>query len=120
MAEQRVAGAVLLLLGVFGAIASAFLSGWGVQCCGISGLMFLAGLFMIIADKKPSAPAPVQYAPYPVMPPMTPSPPPTPPQRRTVFCTRCGSPATWIPEYARWYCYADQAYLSNEIPPPGA
>ena len=27
------------------------------------------------------------------------------------LCPRCGGPATYIPQYARWYCYRDQTYL---------
>lgn len=27
------------------------------------------------------------------------------------ICPRCGGAATYIPQYARWYCYRDQTYL---------
>ncbi|MDG6909436.1 MAG: PRC-barrel domain-containing protein [Nitrososphaerota archaeon] len=27
------------------------------------------------------------------------------------FCTSCGKPLTWIPEYKRWYCYSEKKYM---------
>jgi len=27
------------------------------------------------------------------------------------ICPQCGKPATWIPQYKRWYCYNCQKYL---------
>jgi sporulation protein YlmC with PRC-barrel domain len=29
----------------------------------------------------------------------------------TPNCPICGKPATWIPQYQRWYCYNDKKYL---------
>lgn len=29
----------------------------------------------------------------------------------TPACPRCGRPTTWIPQYARWFCYPDMIYL---------
>ncbi|MDG7012930.1 MAG: PRC-barrel domain-containing protein [Nitrososphaerota archaeon] len=26
------------------------------------------------------------------------------------FCTSCGKPLTWVPEYKRWYCYKEKKY----------
>ncbi len=41
--------------------------------------------------------------------PMTPPPAPTP--TAAVICPRCGKPATYIPQYNRYYCYTDQQYV---------
>ncbi len=27
------------------------------------------------------------------------------------FCTSCGKPLTWIPQYKRWYCYGEKKYM---------
>jgi hypothetical protein len=36
---------------------------------------------------------------------------PPPPAPFAAVCPRCGQPATWIPQYGRYYCYRDAAYL---------
>lgn len=60
------------------------------------------------AYSPPTAPAPSAPAP-PAVPPPPPASPAAPPQIPN--CPRCGRPATWIPQYNRWYCYADSQYL---------
>ncbi|MCI4319269.1 MAG: hypothetical protein L3K23_03940 [Thermoplasmata archaeon] len=59
----------------------------------------------------PAAPGPAAAAPAPMAAP--PSPPPAPASNapQVPNCPRCGRPATWIPQYNRWYCYADSQYL---------
>lgn len=32
-------------------------------------------------------------------------------EKEQVVCPTCGQPATWIPQYQRWYCYNCQKYL---------
>ncbi len=32
-------------------------------------------------------------------------------EKEQVICPTCGQPATWIPQYQRWYCYNCQKYL---------
>jgi len=32
-------------------------------------------------------------------------------RRERKLCPRCGQPATWIPQYQRWYCYSCQQYI---------
>lgn len=42
----------------------------------------------------------------------TPVPPaPSPMPTAAVICPRCGKPATYIPQYNRYYCYTDQQYV---------
>ncbi|MCI4345385.1 MAG: hypothetical protein L3K07_01310 [Thermoplasmata archaeon] len=50
----------------------------------------------------PGGPAPT-YAPAPV--------PPPPGGPMAPNCPRCGKPATWIPQYQRFYCYSDGQYV---------
>lgn len=33
------------------------------------------------------------------------------PQTSAPICPTCGKPATWIPQYKRWYCYNCRKYL---------
>ncbi len=50
---------------------------------------------------------------YSVPPPLPPSPPTggaPPPPTTAPFCTKCGRPTTYIPQYGRFYCYDDQLY----------
>jgi len=84
----------------------------------------------IIILKEPVEVPAVKKAAEAAAPPVTPSPAPaTPPQpsreekgfRLPFFkkkeegerriCPYCGQPATWIPQYQRWYCYNCQRYL---------
>uniref|UniRef100_A0A7C3SLV4 PRC-barrel domain-containing protein n=1 Tax=Thermofilum pendens TaxID=2269 RepID=A0A7C3SLV4_THEPE len=32
-------------------------------------------------------------------------------KREKKLCPHCGQPATWIPQYQRWYCYNCQKYI---------
>jgi len=43
--------------------------------------------------------------------PPTPSMTPQTQQQNQPNCPTCGQPATWIPQYQRWYCYDCQKYL---------
>lgn len=53
-----------------------------------------------------------------VVPSLTPLPPPPPPPVAEVYCPSCGKPATYIPQYQRYYCYNCRQYLSQTLPPP--
>jgi hypothetical protein len=56
-----------------------------------------------------AAPAPGYAAPPPTAP--TPAPPAPPPVAPAApFCVRCGKPTTYIAQYGRYYCYADNLY----------
>ncbi|MFZ0829767.1 MAG: hypothetical protein WCB18_09835 [Thermoplasmata archaeon] len=48
------------------------------------------------------------YGGQPMQPmqPMAPAPAPA-----AVMCPKCGKPATFVPQYNRYYCYTDQAYV---------
>jgi hypothetical protein len=61
----------------------------------------------------PAGPAPGAYAPAPPpSSPTTPQPPlPPPPPPPGPVCPTCGQPATFIPQYNRYYCYHCQRYL---------
>jgi hypothetical protein len=37
--------------------------------------------------------------------------PMTPPPAAAVMCPKCGKPATFVPQYNRYYCYTDQQYV---------
>ena len=37
-------------------------------------------------------------------------PPPPPPPDSTPLCPTCGNPLSYIQQYQRWYCYAEQKY----------
>ncbi|HZY71170.1 MAG TPA: hypothetical protein VFF67_09375 [Thermoplasmata archaeon] len=43
--------------------------------------------------------------------PVAPPPPPAASAPAVPNCPRCGKPATWVPQYSRWYCYTDAQYL---------
>ncbi len=71
--------------------------------------------------------APVMYAPPPMgqpgappaaPPPATPAPAPAAPPApaaagapQAPFCSKCGKPTTYIPQYGRYYCYDDKLYV---------
>lgn len=62
------------------------------------------------------APPPMGAAPPPGLTPYpAPAAPPPPPAATAApavpTCPRCGKPATWVPQYSRWYCYTDAQYL---------
>jgi hypothetical protein len=55
------------------------------------------------------SPPPSQaWSPPPAQAPPAPAPPgaAAPP-----MCPRCGKPATWVPQYGRYYCYTDSVYI---------
>ncbi|MCI4348054.1 MAG: hypothetical protein L3J97_05485 [Thermoplasmata archaeon] len=64
------------------------------------------------APMAPMAPA-APYAAQPMAPyaaqPMAPA--AAPPAPGTVMCPKCGKPATFVPQYNRYYCYTDQQYV---------
>lgn len=37
--------------------------------------------------------------------------PPVVQSGKQMYCSDCGQPATWIPQYERWYCYKCEKYL---------
>ena len=54
--------------------------------------------------------------PTPLTSPSAGAPPPPPPDPAAAppvapFCTKCGRPTTYIPQYGRYYCYTDQLYV---------
>lgn len=51
---------------------------------------------------QPAPMGPAAAAPAPMAPPAAPA---------AVICPRCGRPATFIPQYNRYYCYTDQQYV---------
>jgi hypothetical protein len=53
----------------------------------------------------PMSVAPMAAPPVASPPPMAPAPGGAP------VCPRCGRPATWLPQYNRYYCSTDQQYL---------
>lgn len=69
------------------------------------------------AQPAPMAPQTAPYAaqPAPMGPgAVAPAPvamPPAPAAPAAVICPRCGRPATFIPQYNRYYCYTDQQYV---------
>jgi hypothetical protein len=102
---------------------------------GILGLIFglvITGIFYIIGYVKlgdavnelrqpmhvypgqypatPMAPGPMMTMQQP-MAPVAPMPAAAPVAPAAPVCPRCGRPATWIPQYSRWYCGTDQQYL---------
>ncbi|MCI4347014.1 MAG: hypothetical protein L3J97_00130 [Thermoplasmata archaeon] len=66
--------------------------------------MYSAPAYSAAPATPPAAPSYPTSAPPP--PPIAPSSAPSVP-----VCTRCGRPATWVPQYSRWYCYTDSVYL---------
>ena len=61
---------------------------------------------------SPAAPGPAAPAPAPVAaPPFGAVGSPPAPAPAVPNCPRCGQPATWIPQYGRFYCYRDAQYL---------
>ena len=55
---------------------------------------------------------PMQQQPMQPMQPMAPMAPAAPAATPApVICPRCGKPATYIPQYNRYYCYTDQMYV---------
>lgn len=55
---------------------------------------------------------PMQQQPMQPMQPMAPMAPAAPVATPApVICPRCGKPATYIPQYNRYYCYTDQMYV---------
>lgn len=65
------------------------------------------------APMTPMAPYAAQpmapYSPQPVAPMMPPA--AAPPAPGAVMCPKCGKPATFVPQYNRYYCYTDQQYV---------
>jgi hypothetical protein len=58
------------------------------------------------APPAQAAPAPAPMAPPPPAPPAAAPVPPAAP-----FCVKCGKPTTYIAQYGRYYCYADNLYV---------
>ena len=54
---------------------------------------------------QPAQPAPVQPTPQP-----TPAYAAPAAQPATPNCPRCGRPVTYVPQYQRWYCQAENVY----------
>jgi len=58
--------------------------------------------------KAPATPAVTTTTPTTTTPTTTPT-PTTPTEKK--ICPYCGKPATWIPQYKRWYCYNCRRYI---------
>jgi len=115
VSDQQEWGIVL----VVAALGVGFLgSFYSFGCCGLAALMLIAGIALIATDRPAPQPAYGQpmYPPYPYGP--GPAPYPVAPPRRVPFCTNCGAPSGWIPQYSRWYCGNCRQYLSESVPPP--
>jgi hypothetical protein len=56
--------------------------------------------------QQPAMPQPMQPTGAPPM-----APAPAPGVSAAVMCPRCGKPATFVPQYNRYYCYTDQQYV---------
>jgi len=54
---------------------------------------------------------PMQQPMQPMQQPMQPMAPQAPPAAAAVMCPKCGKPATFVPQYNRYYCYTDQQYV---------
>jgi uncharacterized membrane protein YidH (DUF202 family) len=54
---------------------------------------------------------PAQAAPAPVAPPPPAPPAAAPAPAPAPFCVKCGKPTTYIAQYGRYYCYADNLYV---------
>ncbi len=59
----------------------------------------------------PAAPMQPQPAPGMQPAPVAAPPPAAPAAPAPVICPKCGRPATFIPQYNRYYCYTDQQYV---------
>ncbi|HLY76277.1 MAG TPA: hypothetical protein VKT21_00140, partial [Thermoplasmata archaeon] len=73
------------------------------------------GAAPMMAPGMPYGGQPMQQPMQPMQPsPMQPMAPPAPTAPTTptaVMCPRCGKPATFVPQYNRYYCYTDQQYV---------
>ncbi len=93
----------------------------------IPGILYLIA-YVKLGDAVRESQAPAYGMPYPQAgyPPMMPpagapmaAPPAAAPAAAAAapgaspapVCPRCGTPATYIAQYGRWYCYRDQTYL---------
>ena len=76
--------------------------------CGIGIVLLIVGIILLAIGDQPAY-GYGYYAPPPGYPyaqaPAAPAGPVTPPA-----CPTCGSPLTWVPQYARWYCGREQQY----------
>jgi hypothetical protein len=54
---------------------------------------------------------PMMQQPMQPMAPQPMAPPPAAAAPAAVICPRCGKPATFVPQYNRYYCYTDQQYV---------
>jgi len=68
---------------------------------GVVGFIVMIVGLVMDASKGAAAPAPG-------MAPMAMAPPSAAP---TATCPRCGRPARWVPQYQRWFCDAENAYV---------
>ncbi len=55
--------------------------------------------------------APPAYAPQPGYAPAPPPPAAPAAAPAAPFCAKCGKPATYVPQYGRYYCYDDKVYV---------
>jgi hypothetical protein len=73
-----------------------------------------AGAPSMMAPASPYGGQPMQQPMQPPMQPMSAqpmAPPPAAAAPAAVICPRCGKPATFVPQYNRYYCYTDQQYV---------
>jgi len=80
----------------------------------------IIGIFLLVAYLKIEPVVDAQRNPpptvlYVAMPGTAPPPPPPP---GTPFCSRCGAPTTFVPQYGRYYCYRDRLYVDPTGPAP--
>ncbi|AKG38384.1 MAG: PRC-barrel domain-containing protein [Infirmifilum sp.] len=85
----------------------------------ISSDKILAVKDIILLKEKIELPKEVSQGPVQQTPPLATSPPqpssglkiPIPFKREEKICPYCGKPATYIPQYKRWYCFNCQRYI---------
>jgi hypothetical protein len=66
----------------------------------------------MMAPNMPYGGQPMQpQQPMQPMQPMAPAAAPAPGAAAPVICPKCGKPATFVPQYNRYYCYTDQQYV---------
>jgi hypothetical protein len=102
--ENYVIGAIFVIIGVFFLIASlGFYSGesWALTLSGYSGRQWAQTPEVREFFGLP----PIGYGNFQAGPTAAPPPPPQ------SICPTCGRPMTYVQQYNRWYCSAEQKYV---------
>lgn len=107
MAEDGllITGVILLILGVI----LSFIS----YLCFVGIPLAVAGFILLIVGAVQERPRPAMYGYPPAYGGYPPYPTVQPPMMggiATFHCPRCGQPVTYVPQYQRWYCPAENVY----------